>query len=156
MKEYAFQRIFLATDDVDTVNLFKKEFGEKLLTYADVTRSDGEVSVAFSEAGRMNHHYLLGQEVLRDMYTLAKCDGLIAGKSQVSICAYIQKRTTGDYCYREILDAGYNTDSSRKFSDELQRLQLIADGDFPPMWDAALQLYDSCSDDRKTEQSSTD
>ena len=123
MKEYGFQRIFLATDDVDTVKLFKKEFGEKLLTYSDVTRSDGEVSVAFSEAGRMNHHYLLGQEVLRDMYTLAKCDGLIAGKSQVSICAYIQKRTTGDYCYREILDAGYNTDSSRKFSDELQRLQ---------------------------------
>lgn len=122
IEKYGFQRIFLATDDVDTVALFKKEFGDKLITYSDVTRSEGNVSVAFSSANRENHHYHLGQEVLRDMYTLARCDGLIAGKSQVSICAYIQKKTNGDYCYREILDAGYNTDHSRKFSDEVQGL----------------------------------
>lgn len=122
VEKYGFEQVFLATDDADTVELFRNEFGEKLRTYSDVTRSAGDVSVAFSAANRENHHYLLGQEVLRDMYTLALCDGLIAGKSQVSICAYIQKRVTGDYIYREILDAGYNTDASRKFSDVVQRM----------------------------------
>ena len=123
VEQYGFQRIFLATDDVETVEMFRKEFGEALLTYSDVVRSDGEISVAFSKDQRENHHYRLGQEVLRDMYTLSMCDGLIAGKSQVSICAYIQKRTTGDYEYREIIDAGYNTDASRKFSDVVGKMK---------------------------------
>ncbi len=121
MEQYGFRQIFLATDDVETVELFRREFGNALLSYQDVVRSEGEVSVAFSSDQRDNHHYRLGQEVLRDMYTLSMCEGLIAGKSQVSICAYIQKRTTGDYEYREIIDAGYNTDASRKFSDVVKQ-----------------------------------
>ena len=115
-----FDQIFLATDDLATVQLFRGEFGDRLLYYPDVTRSDGGVSVAFSQSERENHHYLLGMEVLRDMETLALCDGLVAGKSQVSICACIQRRVTGSYTYQKILSEGYNTDSSRKFSDQLE------------------------------------
>lgn len=122
VEKYRFEQIFLATDDVETVELFRKEFGEKLLTYPDITRSDGEVSVAFSRSSRENHHYLLGLEVLKDMYTLSLCSGLVAGKSQVSICAYIQRRMTGDYEYREIIDVGYNTDAARRFSDHVEEL----------------------------------
>lgn len=122
VEKYGFEQIFLATDDVETVELFRKEFGEKLLTYQDVIRSEGEVSVAFSHSERENHHYLLGLEVLRDMYTLSLCSGLVAGKSQVSICAYIQRRVTGDYECREIIDAGYNTDPAHRFSDHVEEL----------------------------------
>lgn len=120
LKKECFEQVFLATDDLETVQLFRKEFGDRLLLYSDVTRSNGEVSVAFSQSERENHHYLLGLEVLRDMETLALCDGLVAGKSQVSICAYIQRRVTGSYTYQKILSEGYNTDSSRKFSDQLE------------------------------------
>ena len=122
VEQYGFEQVFLATDDLGTVELFRKEFGEKLLIYSDVVRSDGEVSVAFSHCGRENHHYLLGLEVLRDMYTLSLCSGLVAGKSQVSICAYIQRRVTGDYECREIIDAGYNTDPAHRFSDHVEEL----------------------------------
>lgn len=122
VEKYGFEQVFLATDDVETVELFRKEFGEKLLIYPDVVRSDGEVSVAFLHSERENHHYLLGLEVLRDMYTLSICSGLVAGKSQVSICAYIQRRVTGDYEYREIIDAGYNTNPACRFSDHVDEL----------------------------------
>lgn len=119
VEKYGFEQVFLATDDVETVEMFREEFGDRLLTYEDVTRSDGKESVAFSKGTRENHHYLLGLEVLRDMYTLSICDGLIAGKSQVSICAYLHKRVTGDYIYRTILDAGYNQDVTNKFADHV-------------------------------------
>jgi len=122
VEKYGFEQVFLATDDVETVELFRKEFGEKLLIYPDVVRSNGEVSVAFSRSERENHHYLLGLEVLRDMYTLSVCNGLVAGKSQVSICAYIQRRVTGDYECREIIDAGYNTNPACRFSDHVDEL----------------------------------
>lgn len=117
--QYGFDQVFLATDDVETVQMFKETFGDRLLTYEDVTRSDGSVSVAFSKGTRENHRYLLGLEVLRDMYTLSICDGLIAGKSQVSICAYLHRRDTGDYICRTILDAGYNKDITNKYSDHM-------------------------------------
>lgn len=122
VEKFGFEQVFLATDDVETVELFRKEFGEKLLIYPDVVRSNGEVSVAFSRSERENHHYLLGLEVLRDMYTLSICSGLVAGKSQVSICAYIQRRVTGDYECREIIDAGYNTNPACRFSDHVDEL----------------------------------
>ena len=43
-----------------------------------------------------NHHYRLGYEVLRDMYALAACDGLVAGLSQVVNCARIVKESSGE------------------------------------------------------------
>lgn len=36
---------------------------------------------------RKDHHFLLGYEVLRDMLTMARCEGLIAGYSNVSLAA---------------------------------------------------------------------
>ena len=42
--------------------------------------------VAFEKSGRKKHKYRLGLEVLRDMHTLAMCDGLVVGISQVAVC----------------------------------------------------------------------
>lgn len=101
--------IFIATDSKNAIDKFRKRWPDKVVYYTDVFRSDGEVSVAFSDDDRKDHKHLLGLEVLRDMYTLARCDGLIAGISKVSVCAQITKKNFNqDYEYIKILDNGIN------------------------------------------------
>lgn len=108
-KEGGYQKIFLATDDLSAIRKFQNAFRDNLLIYNDVIRSDGEDTVMHSESKRENHHYLLGYEVLRDMYSLAACDGLVAGLSQVSYAARIQKMSMGsEYTNLRILDNGIN------------------------------------------------
>lgn len=109
LQRNAYEKIFLATDDEEAIEKYQKQFGDQVIFYQDVIRSRGSDTVMHSEIPRENHHYLLGYEVLRDMYTLAACDGLIAGLSQVSYAARIQKKSTGKE-YRDliILDKGIN------------------------------------------------
>lgn len=104
-----YRRIFIATDDSEALKVFKKAFGDKLVYYKEVVRSEGNDTVMHSVIERENHHYQLGVEVLRDMYTLAECDGLIAGLSQVSYAARIQKKSVGkEYRDLSIIDKGIN------------------------------------------------
>lgn len=104
-----YEKVFLATDDLEAIFRFKNQFGDKLLVYEGVVRSDGDDTVMNSKSTRENHHYLLGLEVLRDMYSLATCDGLIAGLSQVSYAARIQKMSEEkEYSDLVILDKGIN------------------------------------------------
>lgn len=90
----SYDKIFLATDDNRILENFKNKYGSELLCYYhDVVRGDRNKSVIFmkNENARENNKYLLGLEVIRDMYTLAMCDGLICGISQVAICSQIYK-----------------------------------------------------------------
>lgn len=99
--------IFLATDDTEAVELFTNRFGSRVSYYHDVTRTRGQQSVAFSHSARKYHHFRLGLEVLRDVYTLASCSGLVAGVSQISICARVLRQSFGkEYEYLKILDRG--------------------------------------------------
>lgn len=108
-REGKYDKVFLATDDEEAVKRFSLEFGKQLVYYQDVIRSNENDTVMHSKNDRENHHYLLGLEVLRDMYTLAFCDGLIAGLSQVSYAARIQKKSKGqEYKNLIILDKGIN------------------------------------------------
>lgn len=108
-EEGGYEKVFLATDDSAALAEYRKQFGDKVVFYRDVVRSDGKDTVMHSDMPRENHHYLLGCEVLRDMYTLSACDGLVAGLSQVSYAARIQKKSTGkDYRSLVILDKGIN------------------------------------------------
>lgn len=92
MKEEKYDQIFLATDDKDAIHKFKEAFGECLLLYQDVFReSDGD-SIAYSNSERQNHHYLLGLEVLRDAYTLASCDSVVCGDSNISYGVRIMRQ----------------------------------------------------------------
>ncbi len=103
-----YEQIFLATDDLRILRHFMDRYGRRLLYYEDVIRTDVNQSVAFSESKRKNHRYLLGLEVLRDMYTLTACEALVAGISQVSLMARVFKKSTGcDYQQKIILDEGY-------------------------------------------------
>ena len=102
-----YQRIFLATDDLSAVRLFEEAFPGRVSCYRDVIRSDGDQTVMKAVSDRKDHHYLLGYEVLRDMMTLASCDGLVAGLSQVSLAARIHRRVDGGgYRDEVILDKG--------------------------------------------------
>ena len=102
--------IFLATDDSDAMEYLRKLYGDKLVYYSDVVRSNKDETVMKSTSDRFNHHYMLGLEVLRDMHTLARCDSLIAGLSQVSIAARIQKSSYGcSYDELIIINKGINS-----------------------------------------------
>ena len=64
-------------------------------------------TVMKSTSERENHHYKLGLEVLRDMYTLSCCNGIIAGLSNVSIFARIVKLSRGcDFEFMNYLNKG--------------------------------------------------
>ena len=59
---------------------------------------------------------LMGYEVLRDMYALAACDGLVAGLSQVVNCARIVKESSGEeYDTLCIINNGINI-SGKQFT----------------------------------------
>lgn len=107
MKQKQFDQVFLATDEVNTISEFEQALGDKVKFYDDVFRSENETAAQYSFSDRELHQYKLGLEVLRDMLTLASCDGLIAGLSQVSFCARITKRSWDqEYEFLEISDNG--------------------------------------------------
>lgn len=102
-----YTRIFLATDDANRLSEFIEHYGDKLCYYQDVERTTGNEGVHFSIVNREKHHYQLGAEVIRDVYTMASCDGFIAGMSEVSICARIAKRAQNKkYSDEIIIDKG--------------------------------------------------
>lgn len=107
--KYDIDAIFLATDDTNLLKCYQEKFGDELICFEDTYRGKSDTSIAFSKAEREFHHYLLGKEVLRDMYTLSKCTCLVAGKSQVSFFAQIFNQcNTEQYEYIKILDNGLN------------------------------------------------
>ncbi|MCM1261851.1 MAG: hypothetical protein NC313_03945 [Butyrivibrio sp.] len=101
LKKNSYSKIFVATDDKRILSAFIKKYGGYICFYGDVERSSNNKSVAFSDNSRDNHKYLLGLEVIRDMYTLSMCNGLIAGISQVAICAQINKLARNEH-YEDI------------------------------------------------------
>lgn len=110
-----YQQIFIATDDILYLNIFKEKYGSLIVQYNDNFRSSDDVSVAFSESKRYNHKFMLGYEVLRDMVTLSKCNALISGLSQVSICARISKMSYKEnYDYVKVIDKGINKYTNRQ------------------------------------------
>lgn len=110
-----FEQIFFATDDLNAINYMVSKYRDKIKYYRDVIRTSDNKEVQFTSNNRENDGYFLGLEVLRDMYTLSKCDGLIAGLSQVSFFTRIQKCSYGlDFEYLKIIDNGVYSKNSVK------------------------------------------
>lgn len=104
-----FEQVFLATDEAAVIDLFANEFGDRLVYFQDILRSTDGKALHFSQNNRENHKYLLGLEVLRDMYALSISDGLIAGISNVSFAARMMKKSCDkEYEYMNILSHGIN------------------------------------------------
>jgi hypothetical protein len=81
IRERDFDRIFLVTEDQRHLDLFRREFGSMVLA-TDSFRTRGEN--AYRLHPRPLHRYLLGREVLVDAMLLGRCQGLVAGWSNVS------------------------------------------------------------------------
>ena len=108
-----YKKIFLATDDINALDLFKREFKDKLLYYKDTFRAESHVGAQVTLNSRPLHHYKLGLEVLRDVFTLAKCDSLVCGLSQVSFAArYVNLAMDRNFNAVVVIDHGVNKESS--------------------------------------------
>lgn len=130
-------KIFLATDDSNVLQQLINRYGDKLIYYNSY-RGESNVSIAFSDNKRDKHKYNLGLEVLRDAYTLAFCQGLVCGVSQVAICSRIIKKSIGqEYDYIEIIKSGikkeglsfignatqYKEEATESSQDNIQKLR---------------------------------
>ena len=86
--QHNFTSIFLATDEIENIELFRTHFGERLLT-TDAHRTSQKTVTAHNMAWlldvpRRHHKYLLGREVLIDVLLLARCGHFICGVSNVA------------------------------------------------------------------------
>ena len=104
-----YEQIFLATDDENILKMFIDCFGDKLLYYNDVPRVSGNVGIHVKESSRPLHHYKLGLELLRDVYTLVACSSFICGLSHVSFMVrYIKESLDEQFEKVIVLDKGIN------------------------------------------------
>ncbi len=107
LEQHEVDYIFLATDDKRRLEKIKKRYGDKLLYYKDVQRGGKELNIAVEKNNRPLHRYLSGFEILRDMYTLASCNSLLCGISQVTILTRIIRLSRGTpYEFLKVLDNG--------------------------------------------------
>ena len=103
-------KIFLATDDVDTVEHMKGVFGDDIVLKEDCMRGSGDMSV---------HHHMggdgtiKGKEVLIDCLLLSKCNHLIKGISNVALCAMFFNLDLTNTNLNSI----YNNDTRENFVD---------------------------------------
>lgn len=113
--ENGFEKIFLATDDVNALVEFEEHYPNKVIYYKDCLRSSNGITVTLLDDDRKNKGFLKGYEVYRDMFTLASCDGLVCGNSQVNIAARIEKKSRGvEFNYIKIIDKGIYNDLRKK------------------------------------------
>lgn len=86
-------KIFLCTDEVQTVNVIKEKFGDMVLCTDSFRSSDGKsIHVGHGDESRHNNRFLMGKEVLIDTILLSKCDYLCCGHSNVSYAAIVMNQ----------------------------------------------------------------
>jgi len=107
-----FEQIFLATDAEETVEFISNKYPNKVVVYKDVARAPkGSKTLAIFDNNikRENNGFLLGYEVLRDMLTLASCQGLVASYSNVSFATEVTKKSwDAEFEYKHIIKADIN------------------------------------------------
>ena len=103
IKKHGIDSIFLCTDTESTVALFKQKYGDRVITTTAVRQSDDSKGGIHKDAtlgnGRKYHKYLLGEEVITDMYMLSKCDVLICGPSNVAFVAIVNNGGKYEHIY---------------------------------------------------------
>lgn len=75
-----FDKLYLATDDQNTLKECEKRYPGKII-YQDVVRSSGNTSIHHMET---EDKYLLGKQALQDCYMLASCSKVILSPSNLS------------------------------------------------------------------------
>ena len=107
IEKKCYEQVFVATDDMRCLKELKRKIGVPLVYYKNTMRASGNKSVACERSERKNNNYLLGFEVLRDVYTIAAADGFIGCLSQVDIFVQIIKKSRGQvFDSMRIIDKG--------------------------------------------------
>jgi len=99
--------IYLATDSTDYIKQLNEEFGDKIIL-PDVLRSSGGASVHHHSQG---NGYKKGKDVLMECLLLSKCDFLIKGVSNVSLCALFFNKELEHFN----ITSQYNNDTREDF-----------------------------------------
>lgn len=108
--QMGFEAIFVATDDEVILEEMLRRYTHRVIFYQDTYRSQNGIALHMQKLERENNGYYLGWEVLRDVYTLAACNGLVSGLSQVSFYARIVKYAQNEeFDYAVEIDHGMNT-----------------------------------------------
>lgn len=116
-----YKRIFLATDDANALEEFKREFKDKLLYYDDAFRSDNHYGAQATFSDRSFHSYRLGLEALRDIYTLANCDSLVCGLSNMAYAArYVNIAIGRKFKDVIVLNKGINSEESAEAKEYMK------------------------------------
>jgi hypothetical protein len=109
---YDIDRIFVLSEEQGYVDLFKREFGERVVASPSF-RTYGENAYTLESPPRPLHMYLLGREALIDTLLLSRADYLLAGGmgglafgSGVSMMA--QMLNNGAYKATELIYNGIN------------------------------------------------
>ena len=105
MAQYGYECVFLATEDKRIYNTFNEAFGDRLL-FSGQKLYDGMNGKKFlSEISVTNYSEKWHNTVdyYSTIYILSKCDGLIAGLTCGSICAYMMSK---GYRYIHFWDLG--------------------------------------------------
>lgn len=107
MQDISYEAIFLATDDEEYLMQFREKYGQMILFYQDMKRSHDNISSFFEiEGTRENNGYLLGLEILLDMYTLLRCESMIGGPSNITLLVRAFRKNYKDWKYFKMLDNG--------------------------------------------------
>ncbi len=105
MSQYGFENIFLATEDKYIYNVFLEAFGDKLLFSGQKLYEGINGKKFLSELQVANYFEKWSNTVdyYSTIYILSKCDGLLAGLTCGSICAYMMSK---EYRYTHFWDLG--------------------------------------------------
>lgn len=97
--------IFLSTEEKQYLELFKKEYKDKIFFLNSPYRSNK--NNAFKVYPRPNHRYKLGREILIETFLLSECDHFIYVNSNVSSAAIALNKNKKQKRYK--IDNGFNS-----------------------------------------------
>ncbi len=103
MEEFAFDQIFIVTEELSYLELFLQRYGERVI-FTDSFRSKKVNSYNLSP--RPLHRYLLGLEILADTEILARCHGLLCSNTGPANHALRSSKTLE---VAEFIDNGVNS-----------------------------------------------
>lgn len=83
-----YDKLFLITDEIPTLELFRKRYSDKLIHYDNASLSPHEAAI--HRGGSTDCKYKLGEDVLIETELLSKVDYLLAMNSNLSLWAILK------------------------------------------------------------------
>tara|TARA_Y100001970_G_scaffold133625_1_gene164657 strand:+ start:18908 stop:20023 length:1116 start_codon:yes stop_codon:yes gene_type:complete len=80
IKKYKFDKIYICTEDIDYLNFYKKNYGNKVL-YSNSVRTTDKIDLFDSQD--IKHRYKIGKGNLNDMLILSKTNHILFANSNI-------------------------------------------------------------------------